>query len=122
MKSLWVSFSTDRCEISSRRGPHIHQSMDEKSTEPVSIAYYCTGHGYGHATRSIEVITQILISIPLNNPMGAAMPCSKHYKAFASCNQYTSVEPVAGTGAITGALKECQMLHASHVQPSSQLA
>ena len=32
---------------------------DEKSTEPVSIAYYCTGHGYGHATRSIEVIIQI---------------------------------------------------------------
>ena len=30
-------------------------TMDEKSREPVSIAYYCTGHGYGHATRSIEV-------------------------------------------------------------------
>lgn len=30
-------------------------TMEEKSREPVSIAYYCTGHGYGHATRSIEV-------------------------------------------------------------------
>ena len=46
--------------------------MDEKSTEPVSIAYYCTGHGYGHATRSIEVTTHFPISIPLTLQGGDA--------------------------------------------------
>ena len=23
--------------------------------DPLNVAYYCTGHGLGHATRSIEV-------------------------------------------------------------------
>jgi L-arabinokinase len=28
--------------------------------EPLSIAYYCTGHGLGHATRSIEVCKHLV--------------------------------------------------------------
>jgi predicted glycosyltransferase len=30
------------------------------TTDPLSIAYYCTGHGLGHATRSIEVCKHLL--------------------------------------------------------------
>lgn len=28
--------------------------------EPLSIAYYCTGHGLGHATRAIEVCKHLV--------------------------------------------------------------
>lgn len=30
------------------------------TTDPLSIAYYCTGHGLGHATRSIEVCKHLV--------------------------------------------------------------
>lgn len=29
-------------------------------SDPLSIAYYCTGHGLGHATRSIEVCKHLV--------------------------------------------------------------
>ena len=50
-----------------KRHPGVSHPLmtDEKAREPISIAYYCTGHGYGHATRSIEVSTQSHISLPL---------------------------------------------------------
>jgi UDP:flavonoid glycosyltransferase YjiC (YdhE family) len=30
------------------------------TVDPLSIAYYCTGHGLGHATRSIEVCKHLV--------------------------------------------------------------
>jgi hypothetical protein len=37
-----------------------HSSSNGATHEPLSIAYYCTGHGLGHATRSIEVCKHLV--------------------------------------------------------------
>lgn len=38
--------------------------------EPLSIAYYCTGHGLGHATRAIEVRAASVFCILLTPQLG----------------------------------------------------
>lgn len=55
-------------DLSFARGSPYWSVMDQRSRKPVSIAYYCTGHGFGHATRSIEVV---MLSAYLTTP------CSK---------------------------------------------
>ena len=34
--------------------------QEAETVDPLSIAYYCTGHGLGHATRSIEVCKHLV--------------------------------------------------------------
>lgn len=51
-----------RCSVKamSASEPSNGSAASVATRDPLSIAYYCTGHGLGHATRSIEVCKHLV--------------------------------------------------------------